>query len=149
MFTRVFFLDKSQFNTFKMVTLAQAQATNALASTSLPPGLVGVFAGATSGIGSTALLAFAKHVSRPKIYFIGRSSDAAADLIKQMKESNPDGEYIFLEKDLSLLKNVDEVCKEILFKEKAINLLVMSQGGLIMGGTYSWYHSTFYGRYNR
>lgn len=117
-----------------MVTLTQAQAINDLASSSLPAGLVAVFAGATSGIGSTALLAFAKHVSRPKIYFIGRSDAAAADLIRQMKESNPDGEYIFLKKDLSLLKNVDEVCKEITGKEKAINLLVMSQGGLIMGG---------------
>lgn len=118
-----------------MVTLAQARATNALASTSLSPGLVAVFAGATSGIGSTALLAFAKHVSRPKIYFIGRSDGAASELIRQMKESNEKGEYVFLKKDLSLLKNVDDACKEIMAKERVINLLVMSQGGVIMGGT--------------
>lgn len=123
-----------------MVNLEQVQATNTLASTSLPPGLVAVFAGATSGIGSTALLAFAKYVSRPKIYFIGRSDEAAGELSKQMKEANPDGEYIFIKKDLSLLKKVDEVCKEIMSKEEAINLLFMSQGGVVLKGKLPRWH---------
>ena len=117
-----------------MVALEQVRSANALAARSLPPGLVAVFAGATSGIGSVSMLAFAKHVSRPRVYFVGRSDDAAAHLIKQMQESNPDGQYTYLKKDLSLLKNVDEVCKDIVSKEETINVLVMSQGGLIMGG---------------
>lgn len=117
-----------------MVTLTQVQATNSRVATALPPNLVAVFAGATTGIGNTALLTFAKYTLKPRIYFIGRSEEQGAKLTVQMQEANPDGEYIFLQKDLSLLVNVDEVCKEIAKREKTINVLLMSQGTLKRGG---------------
>ncbi|KAF5986090.1 hypothetical protein FCOIX_1717 [Fusarium coicis] len=59
-----------------MVSLSQVRQTNASAALKLPAGLVGVFAGATAGIGETALKAFTKHTTRPKIYYIGRSQEA-------------------------------------------------------------------------
>ena len=42
-------------------------------SSSLPPNLVAVFVGTTSGIGLYTLKAFAKYALRPRVYFIGRS----------------------------------------------------------------------------
>ena len=119
-----------------MVAFTQVQATNSRVATALPRNLVAVFAGATTGIGCTALLAFGKYASRPRIYFIGRSDEQGAKLTAQLKEANPEGEYAFLKKDLSLLANVDEVCKEIASKEKSINVLFMSQGTLKSGGKF-------------
>jgi NADP-dependent 3-hydroxy acid dehydrogenase YdfG len=130
-----------------MVTLAQAESSNRLVSTALPPHLVAVFVGATKGIGLASLKAFVKHARQPRVYFIGRSKDIGERVAKECEELNPDGEYIFLEKDVSLIKNVDEVCKEIRKREEVINLLFQTQGTLRMGigeymfsfcGTSSW-----------
>jgi NADP-dependent 3-hydroxy acid dehydrogenase YdfG len=110
------------------------RAGNARIPTELPPGLVGVFAGATSGVGELALKGFAKHAARPKIYFIGRSQEAGARLLVELKELNDEGEYNFIKADVSLMKNVDQVCREIKEKEKVINVLLLSQGTLNMSG---------------
>lgn len=117
-----------------MVSYTQVKASNSSASSNLPAGLVAVFAGATAGIGEAALKAFAKHTVRPRIYFIGRSQDAGDRLQKELKDINPNGEYIFIKADMSLLKNADEVCKDIKMKEKFINVLFMSQGSLKLTG---------------
>ncbi|KAF9776419.1 hypothetical protein IL306_005406 [Fusarium sp. DS 682] len=116
-----------------MVALSQVQQTNASAGSKLPAGLVAVFAGATAGIGETALKAFSKHTVRPKIYYIGRSQEAGDRLQNELKELNPDGEYVFIKKDMSLLKNVDEVCRDIKSKETVLNVLFLSQGTLRIG----------------
>ncbi|KAK6709376.1 hypothetical protein SNK03_010194 [Fusarium graminearum] len=116
-----------------MVSLSDVHQTNASAASKLPAGLVAVFAGATAGIGETALKAFAKHAPQPKIYFIGRSKEAGDRLQTELKELNPEGSYVFIEKDMSLLKNVDEVCREIKSKETALNVLFLSQGTLRIG----------------
>ncbi|PNP85778.1 hypothetical protein FNYG_00834 [Fusarium nygamai] len=109
-----------------MVSLSQVQQTNASAALKLPAGLVAVFAGATAGIGETALKAFAKHTTRPKIYYIGRSQEAGDRLQNELKELNPEGEYVFIKKDMSLLKNVDEVCRDIKSKETVLNVLFLN-----------------------
>ncbi|KAJ4013102.1 hypothetical protein NW752_006379 [Fusarium irregulare] len=116
-----------------MVSLTEVQQTNASAATKLAEGLVAVFAGATAGIGETALKDFAKYTLRPKIYFIGRSQEAADRLLVELKELNPEGSYVFIKKDMSLLKNVDEVCRDIKRKESVLNVLFMSQGTLRIG----------------
>lgn len=41
---------------------------------------------------------------------------------------NPAGEYIFVPADVSLIRVVDQVCKKIGEKEKAINILLLSAG---------------------
>lgn len=114
----------------KMVALDKVQASNASVAKTYPETLVGVFAGATAGIGETSLREFARHTSKPRIYIIGRSKEACDRLSVDLKKVNPGGEYFFIRSDISLLRNVDEVCKDIRNKESAINVLFMSQGTL-------------------
>lgn len=115
-----------------MVALSDIEASNSQLSKSLPAGLVAVFVGATSGIGEFAMKAFAKQADSPKIYFVGRSQDAATRIIAECKELNPRGQYTFIRSDIALLKNVDDVCQQILAKEDSINLLFQTQGTIRM-----------------
>ncbi|KAL2068063.1 hypothetical protein VTL71DRAFT_16161 [Oculimacula yallundae] len=111
-----------------MVLLSDIQASNSQISTLLPPGLVAIFVGGTSGIGEITLKKFAKHTLQPRIYIIGRSTSAAERIIAECRIRNPEGEYIFMRSDVSLMKNVDEVCNTIKAKEKTVNLLFLSAG---------------------
>ncbi|PMD38764.1 hypothetical protein L207DRAFT_461273 [Hyaloscypha variabilis F] len=115
-----------------MDSLTAMEASNARVATELPPGLVGVFIGATSGIGENCLKAFAKHATKPRAYFVGRSQEAGDRILSELKELNPEGSYIFRKADVSLIKVVDEICINIKSKEKAINILCLSQGVLQM-----------------
>jgi hypothetical protein len=74
---------------------------------------------------------FAKHSSRPRAYFVGRSQEAGDRILSECKALNPDGEYIFRKADVSLIRVVDDVCREIKSKEKAINILCLSPGNLV------------------
>ncbi|PVH81641.1 hypothetical protein DL98DRAFT_623718 [Cadophora sp. DSE1049] len=111
-----------------MVFLTDVQASNTQISTSLPSGLVAVFVGGTSGIGEITLKKFAKYTRQPRAYIVGRSQSAAERIIAECRTLNPDGAYIFIKADVSLMKNVDKVCDEIKAKEKVVNLLFMSAG---------------------
>lgn len=115
-----------------MVALSDAQASNADITKSLATGMVAVFVGGTSGIGEYTLKKFARHAKNPRIYLVGRSQDAADRIIPECVKINPDGQYIFIQSDVSLLKNVCRVCEQILSKEESINLLFQTQGGLQM-----------------
>lgn len=112
------------------VTLEQVQASNASIKQTYPDGLVAVFAGATAGIGEASLREFVRHTTKPRAYIIGRSQEACDRLDAELKALNPEGQYHFIRSDISLLRNVDKVCREICSKETAINILFMSQGGL-------------------
>ena len=57
-----------------------------------------------------------------------RNKDAAERITSELKTMQPDAEAAFIQKDLTLLKNVDEVCNEIKAKETKLNLLFMAQG---------------------
>jgi NAD(P)-dependent dehydrogenase (short-subunit alcohol dehydrogenase family) len=111
-----------------MVSLSTIRVSNSLISSSLPSHLVAVFVGATSGIGETTLKQFAKHAHQPRAYFIGRSQPAADRILSECKALNPQGEYTFIKADVSLIRTVDDVCKQIAEKEKAVNILFLSQG---------------------
>jgi NADP-dependent 3-hydroxy acid dehydrogenase YdfG len=117
-----------------MVALEDVRAGNSRVAESLPLGVIGVFAGATSGIGELALKSFAKYTKGPKIYFIGRSQEAGDRITGELRTLNAEGQYIFLKADVSLMKNVDEVCRKIKEKETAINVLFTSQGTLNLSG---------------
>jgi short-subunit dehydrogenase len=116
-----------------MVNLEQMRASNARIRECLPPGLVAVFAGGTSGIGETTMKQFAKHAVQPRIYFVGRSERAAARITAELTSLNPAGKYRFIRADLSLLQNVDEVCREIKTREPLINLLFLTPGTMMTG----------------
>lgn len=65
---------------------------------------------------------------------IFRNEEAANRIISDLKSAQPDGELIFIKKDLTLLQSVDEVCEEIKTKEKKLNVLFMSQGTMSLKG---------------
>lgn len=111
-----------------MVSLSDVQASNSRISSSLPPGLVAVFVGATNGIGEFTLKDFAKSTVQPRVYFIGRSQEAGDRILAECKALNPDGEFTFIKADVSLLSVVDDICQDIKSKEKAINLLFLTAG---------------------
>jgi short-subunit dehydrogenase len=114
-----------------MVSLSKIQHSNSLISTNLPSRLVAVFVGATSGIGAITLKTFTKYILQPKIYIIGRSQESADRIISDCRTLNSSGEYNFIKSDVSLIQNVDRVCQQIKEKEKAINLLFLSQGAAV------------------
>jgi len=120
-------------NQFDMVSLEAIRASNARIASELPAGLVAVFFGATSGIGETTLKQFAQRARQPRIYFAGRREDEGNRIKTELKTMNPDGEYHYLKCDASLLKNVDQLCRDIKSKESAINLLFVTVGTLITG----------------
>ena len=114
-----------------MVTLAEVQSSNSLIPSVLPPGLVAVFVGATSGIGETTLKQFAKYTRQPHVYFIGRSQEAGDRITAECKALNDEGEYVFIKADVSLIKVVDDICRDIKSKEQSINLLFQCQGTMV------------------
>jgi NADP-dependent 3-hydroxy acid dehydrogenase YdfG len=111
-----------------MVTYAAVQESNARIESELPARLVAVFAGGTSGLGEYTMKAFAKRVTEPRIYFIGRSQVAADRIVSECKKINSKGEYIFMKADLSIIRNADIVCDEIKRREQSVNLLFLTQG---------------------
>lgn len=113
-----------------MLALSAVQLSNAAISKESPPGLVGVFIGATSGIGQATLLRFAKYAQQPRLYFVGRSQSAADEILHQLNQINADGQYEFIKADASLLSVVDDVCQSIRQKETKIDILFQSQGTL-------------------
>lgn len=114
-----------------MVSLTDIQSSNSRLSSALPPGLVAIFVGATRGIGETSLKEFAKHARKPRVYLIGRSQEAGDRVVDECKELNPEGEYIFLKADTSLICTVDDLCRDIKSREKAVNLLFLTTGTLV------------------
>lgn len=123
-----------------MVTHEQIQTSNAQIVSSLPSGLVAVFVGATRGIGEATLKQFVRHAVAPRVYFVGRDRANGERVGAELANLNPEGEYHFRIADVSLLANVDEVCREIKCKERVINLLFMSCGTTIMGiGTFFFF----------
>lgn len=114
-----------------MVSLTEVQSSNSFIPSVLPPGLVAVFVGATSGIGETTLKQFAKYTRQARVYFIGRSQEAGDRITAECKELNKEGEYAFIRADVSLIKVVDDICRDIKSKEQAINLLFQCQGTMV------------------
>jgi len=116
-----------------MVSITEARSHLSTLS-NLGPNLVGVFVGGTSGIGESTAREFIRHTRAPRVYLVGRSREQADRLITEFKALNGDAQTHFIQSDVSLLRNVDEVCKEIASKETKVNLLVLSAGILSMKG---------------
>ncbi|GAB1312352.1 Oxidoreductase andH (Fragment) [Madurella fahalii] len=116
-----------------MVALEQIRSSNSKIMAALRPSLVAVFAGATSGIGETSLKQFAKNVVKPRIYFLGRSKGSGNRIRAELQKLNPEGEYIYISLDVSLLRSVDDVCRQIKREEAAVNLLFLSTGTMVTG----------------
>ncbi|KAK0272011.1 hypothetical protein LTS16_001979 [Friedmanniomyces endolithicus] len=96
--------------------------------------LVAVFVGATNGVGETTVRRFAKYATRPRVYIIGRSEEAGNRIKQECKALNPEGTFVFIQRDTSLMRNVDAVCDEIRKKEEEVNLLFLTIGTLEVDG---------------
>lgn len=116
-----------------MVALETVRASNEKIASTLPSGLVAVFVGATNGVGEATVRRFAKYASAPRVYLIGRSQEAGTRIVNECKALNPDGEFTFIAKDTSLIRNVDEICKTIERNEQSVNLLFLTIGTLQTG----------------
>ncbi|KAI0433340.1 putative short-chain dehydrogenases/reductase [Xylaria sp. FL1042] len=114
----------------KMVNLSDIIASNKRIPSALPAGLVAVFVGGTSGIGEYTLKAFARYARAPKVIVVGRSQEAADRILSECRQLSPEGHFEFIRADVSLLKNVDDVCRQIKEKVAVINLLFESQGSM-------------------
>lgn len=98
------------------------------------PGMVALFVGGTSGIGTGTLKQLTKDANAPKIYIVGRSRSSAGSLLDNLRSLNPQGIFVFIETEISLIKNVDTVCSEIKEKEQKLDLIFLSTGYLTLGG---------------
>lgn len=117
-----------------MVKIQDIRRSNSKFKATGERGLIAVFVGATSGIGLGTLKQFAKHATAPKVYIFGRSKKAASSLLEELQSLNPDGTFIFMETEVSLIKNVDIACAEIKSRERKIDVLFLSPGYLTLEG---------------
>ncbi|PYH93973.1 hypothetical protein BO71DRAFT_380326 [Aspergillus ellipticus CBS 707.79] len=120
-----------------MVSLPQVLASNQRIASTLPPGLVAVFVGGTSGVGEYTVKAFARYAVRPRVYIIGRSQESADRIMQECQQLNPGATFDFLQADVSLLVTVDEVCRQLSQRVKTINLLFLTQGTMAFSKTTS------------
>ena len=97
-------------------------------------GLVCVFAGATSGIGASTLERICTMLHAPTFYVIGRSATRFAAQNTKIQTLNPTCRIIFLEAEISLLEEVDRVCKQIMNAEGKLDYLYMSPGLMPLNG---------------
>lgn len=96
------------------------------------PARVGLFVGATSGIAFDTLMEYTRQSNRPKVYIVGRNNAKLSSAIGDLKKINPQGSYLSIRSDVSLLRNVDAACAEYKGKEEKLDLLVMAPGYLKM-----------------
>lgn len=111
--------------------------------------ITAVFVGGTSGIGEYAVRALAStHGSLGpglRVYIVGRNQSSAKTIIADCQRACPAGEFHFIRStDLSLLREVDRTCSEIVSLEEAktkmtgtpacVDLLVMTQAYFAFGG---------------
>ncbi|KAH8810902.1 hypothetical protein F5884DRAFT_780728 [Xylogone sp. PMI_703] len=117
-----------------MVSISAVRAANAQVS-QLKTSTTAIFVGGTSGIGRATLLELARRKTKSlRVYIIGRNASSQQDLLNQLREINPKGDFIFLETQITLLAEVKRVCDEIKTREKSIDLLWLSAGALPFDG---------------
>jgi hypothetical protein len=134
------------------VPLSVVQASNATFLESVTEPVVAVFVGGNSGICEYALRALVStaavvgkkrgHAPDLRIYIVARNARTADVTISDCRKLVPSAKITFVKaEDLSLIKDVDRVCGEIVRLEKAetpntspkLDLLYMSQAGMITG----------------
>jgi NAD(P)-dependent dehydrogenase (short-subunit alcohol dehydrogenase family) len=117
-----------------MVKTTAIRECNARFASEHHGGLVCVFAGATSGIGASTLERMALMLHEPTFYVLGRSAARFASRQAKLESLNPSCKVVFLEAEVSLLSNVDSVCKQITAAEQKVDCLYMSPGLIPLNG---------------
>ncbi|GES58779.1 short-chain dehydrogenase/reductase [Aspergillus terreus] len=96
--------------------------------------ITALFVGGTSGIGQSTLRQLARHADSPTAYIVGRNEARARPFLSELRQLNPKGRFHFIEADVSLVRNVDAACRQILQQQKQLNFLFMTPGGISLGG---------------
>jgi NAD(P)-dependent dehydrogenase (short-subunit alcohol dehydrogenase family) len=81
----------------------------------------------TSGLGANSVSLLAVH-SPAHIYFTGRNSTRAAELIAKVKQASPSTEVTFLECDLSSFASVQAAAKQFLASSDRLDVLMCNAG---------------------
>ncbi|GAB7344741.1 hypothetical protein MBLNU457_3211t1 [Dothideomycetes sp. NU457] len=122
--------------------MVQLSTVHAINTSLIQQPLVAVIAGGTSGIGEYILQALVRaHNSGGKgvrVYIVGRNAQKGEERIKECRQLCPDGDFRFVKADLSLLREVDVACSEILAQEAKekngrVDMLYMTQGEVKFG----------------
>ncbi|CZT21671.1 uncharacterized protein RCC_07536 [Ramularia collo-cygni] len=95
---------------------------------------VAVFIGGTGGIGESTAKELFIRASRPRAYIIGRNEERGNALYNTLRTINPNGEAIFIQKDISLMRNCDELCEDLRRRETKINCLFLTAGFMALRG---------------
>ena len=117
-----------------MVKATTIRQCNACFASERHAGLVCVFAGATSGIGASTLERMALMLHASTFYVLGRSAARFASQRAKLESLNPSCKVVFLEAEVSLLSDVDAVCKQITAVEQKVDYLYMSPGLIPLNG---------------
>lgn len=116
-----------------MVSLDVVRASNRSLKTAIP-GITALFVGGTTGMGQSTLRHLAQNSEKPNAYIIGRSEAKARPFLAELRNTNHQGTFNFVEADVSLIRNVDKACDEIKKKETKLNVLFMTVGGIHLLG---------------
>jgi hypothetical protein len=111
----------------KFSTITQANARFA-ATNAENAGLVLVFSGATSGIGAGILENMATMFHSSTFYILGRSSTKFVPQRAKLERLNASLKLVFLEAEVSLIRDIDAASKKIKEAETKVDYLCMSQG---------------------
>lgn len=115
------------------LSVPQLTATNNLLTADSIP-RVSVWAGATSGIGLATLQSFTSRGQPFKAYVIGRDEARLKPALDALRASNDKAEIVFVEGQVSLLRDVQRICDVIAAEEDSIDALFLSQGYLPFNG---------------
>jgi NADP-dependent 3-hydroxy acid dehydrogenase YdfG len=100
---------------------------------------VALFVGATSGIGKATLeqlVLASKGKCALKVYVIGRKGpmEHSKALLESLRSMNPDADLIWIDREVSLLISVKQICTELKMRESVLDLLFLSAGYAPWGG---------------
>ena len=116
-----------------MVSLSTIRAANARLLETLPPNLVSLFVGGTSGIGEATLLELASHSRKPKIYIAARRAEGGERVVAAAQKLNPGGEYVFVQSDAGSMKETEKLAAYILAREERLDMMFLSAGLPLVG----------------
>ncbi|KAF2773331.1 hypothetical protein EJ03DRAFT_265274 [Teratosphaeria nubilosa] len=117
-----------------MIPYQHVLSHNGRIKETVPSGLVALFVGATSGIGQAALQILGAQLPNASVYIVGRSEAMFESDVDGLRVRNPEAKVVLIEAQISLLREVDRVCEQILASEEKLDLLYMSPGYLGFGG---------------
>lgn len=122
------------YSNIAMAPISEIRAINTTFAAQKQANSVCVFVGATNGIGRSTLYVLSTLLVRPTIYIVGRSTQRWKTQLSEMRKMNSEASYIFVEAEVSMIREADRACKQILEAENRLDYLCMSTGYLPMVG---------------